>query len=212
MSGNTFGKLFRITTWGESHGQGVGVVIDGCPPKIPLSEEIVQSMLDRRRPGRSPASTSRREPDRALIMSGVFEEMTTGTPIAIMVENKDADSKAYEPYADLFRPGHGDITYLAKYGVRDWRGGGRASARETVARVAAGAVAKAVLEHGEIPAGAVGDRSIEHECDLSAVAKAHNVGTCADGFPQSPLGRLPRDVGGRTDNVVLVVGGPADKS
>jgi chorismate synthase len=146
MSGNTFGKLFRITTWGESHGQSVGVVIDGCPPKIPLSEEIVQSMLDRRRPGRSPASTSRREPDRAVIMSGVFEEMTTGTPITIMVANKDADSKAYEPYADLFRPGHGDITYMAKYGMRDWRGGGRASARETVARVAAGAVAKALLE------------------------------------------------------------------
>lgn len=150
MSGNTFGKLFRITTWGESHGQGVGVVIDGCPPKIPLNAEVIQSMLDRRRPGGSPASTSRREPDRAVIMSGVFEEMTTGTPIAIMVENKDADSKAYEPYADLFRPGHGDITYLAKYGVRDWRGGGRASARETVARVAAGAVAKALLENEKI--------------------------------------------------------------
>ena len=135
MAGNTFGKLFRITTWGESHGPGVGVVIDGCPPKIRLNEEIVQSMLDRRRPGGSPASTSRREPDRAVIMSGVFDKMTTGTPITIMVANKDADSKAYEPYAELFRPGHGDITYMAKYGIRDWRGGGRASARETVARM-----------------------------------------------------------------------------
>jgi len=146
MPGNTFGKLFKITTWGESHGMGIGVVIDGCPPKIPLDEEVIQSMLNRRRPGGSPASTSRREPDRAIIMSGVFEKMTTGTPIMIWVENKDADSKAYDPYADLFRPGHGDITYMAKYGIRDWRGSGRASGRETVARVAAGAVAKTLLE------------------------------------------------------------------
>jgi len=145
MPGNTFGKLFRVTTWGESHGKGVGVVIDGCPPQIPMDEEVIQPMLDRRRPGGSPASTSRREPDRAIIMSGVFEKMTTGTPIMIWVENKDADSKAYDPYADLFRPGHGDITYMAKYGIRDWRGSGRASGRETVARVAAAAVAKALL-------------------------------------------------------------------
>lgn len=150
MPGNTFGKLFRITTWGESHGKGVGVVIDGCPPKIPLDEDVIQSMLNRRRPGVSPASTSRKEPDRAVIMSGVFDKMTTGTPIMIMVYNKDIDSRAYEPYADLYRPGHGDITYMAKYGIRDWRGGGRASARETVARVAAGAVAKALLEKEEI--------------------------------------------------------------
>lgn len=146
MPGNTFGRLFKITTWGESHGKGVGVVIDGCPPGIPLDEGIVQSMVDRRRAGRSATSTGRREEDRAVIMSGVFDGMTTGTPIMIMTYNKDTDSKAYEPYADLFRPGHGDITYLAKYGIRDWRGGGRASARETVARVAAGAVAKALLD------------------------------------------------------------------
>ena len=145
MPGNTFGRLFRITTWGESHGRGIGVVIDGCPPKIPLDENVVQSMLNRRKPGKSPASTTRGEPDQAVIMSGVFENMTTGTPIMIMVENKDADSEAYEPYAELYRPGHGDITYMAKYGIRDWRGGGRASGRETVARVAAGAVAKALL-------------------------------------------------------------------
>lgn len=154
MPGNTFGSLFKITTWEESHGKGVGVVIDGCPPRIPLNEKIIQSMLDRRRPGRSVASTTRKEPDRAIIMSGVFEGMTTGTPILIMVENKDADSKAYEPYADLFRPGHGDITYQAKYGIRDWRGGGRASSRETVARVAAGAVAKALLEREKIKVSA----------------------------------------------------------
>jgi len=145
MSGNSFGTLFKISTWGESHGKGVGVVIDGCPSRIPLNESIVQAMLDRRRPGIFPASTGRKEADRAVIMSGVFDGFTTGTPIMIMVKNRDADSKAYVPYSEIFRPGHGDITYHAKYGIRDWRGGGRASARETVARVAAGAVAKAVL-------------------------------------------------------------------
>jgi chorismate synthase len=150
MPGNSFGQLFKITTWGESHGKGVGVVIDGCPPKIPLNETMVQSMLDRRRPGKSIASTTRKEPDKALIMSGVFDGMTTGTPIMILVENKDADSSAYAPYADHFRPGHGDFTYEKKYGIRDWRGGGRASARETVARVAAGAVAKALLANEKI--------------------------------------------------------------
>ena len=150
MSGSTFGKLFRITTWGESHGKGVGVVIDGCPPKIPLDENIIQNMLNRRRPGTSPASTTRKEPDKAVIMSGVFEKMTTGTPIMIMVANKDAESKAYTPYKNLYRPGHGDLTYMAKYGIRDWRGGGRASGRETVARVAAGAVAKALLDRENI--------------------------------------------------------------
>ncbi len=150
MSGNTWGRLFRVTTWGESHGRGTGVVIDGCPPGISLDEGVVQAMLDRRKPGQSSASTKRREKDRAVIMSGVFEGVTTGTPIMIMAENKDADSSAYTPYAGLFRPGHGDYTYAGKYGVRDWRGGGRASARETLARVAAGAVAGALLEKAGI--------------------------------------------------------------
>jgi len=150
MPGNTFGKIFKITTWGESHGPGVGVVIDGCPPRIPLEAKDIQALLDRRRPGGSPASTTRREPDQAVIMSGVFEGRTTGTPILIMVHNKDASAKAYEPLADVFRPGHGDITYMAKYGIRDWRGGGRASARETVARVAAGAVAGILLEKEKV--------------------------------------------------------------
>jgi chorismate synthase len=150
MPGNTFGTLFKITTWGESHGKGVGVVIDGCPPQVPLNEEMIQFMMDRRKPGTSSASTSRKEPDIAVIMSGVFEGMTTGTPIMIMMHNKDADSRAYKPYADMFRPGHGDITYQAKYGIRDWRGGGRASARETAARVAAGAVAKCLLSRENI--------------------------------------------------------------
>lgn len=146
MPGNTFGKMFRITTWGESHGKGVGVVIDGCPPGIPLDEAGIQVMMDRRKPGGSSASTARKEPDIAMIKSGIFEGKTTGTPIMIMMKNKDAKSDAYSPYANLFRPGHGDITYLAKYGIRDWRGGGRSSARETAARVAAGAVAKALLD------------------------------------------------------------------
>ena len=146
MPGNTFGKLFKITTWGESHGKGVGVVIDGCPSNVSLREKDIQAYLDKRKPGSSAASTKRKEPDRALILSGVFEGKTTGTPISMMVENKDPKPAAYKPYADLYRPGHGDFTYQKKYGIRDWRGGGRASARETVARVAAGAVAKVVLE------------------------------------------------------------------
>jgi chorismate synthase len=146
MPGNSFGKAFRVTTFGESHGRGVGVTIDGCPANIELDEKIVQAMLDRRRAGSSEASTTRREPDQARIFSGVFEGKTTGTPIMVMIENRDSNPSAYQPYADLFRPGHGDITYHKKYGIRDWRGGGRASARETVARVAAGAVARALLE------------------------------------------------------------------
>lgn len=154
MPGNSFGKLFRITTWGESHGRGVGVVVDGCPPNIRLDEKNIQTMLDRRRPGKVSTSTKRREPDQAQIMSGVFEGKTTGTPIMIWVENKDADSSAYQKIADIFRPGHGDITYQRKYNIRDWRGGGRASARETVARVAAGAVAGALLQKENITVSA----------------------------------------------------------
>jgi len=146
MSGSSFGVLFKITTWGESHGKGVGVIVEGCPSGIPLDEMAIQTMLDKRKPGSSSASTTRKELDKAIIMSGVFEGKTTGTPIMIVVYNKDADSKAYKKNAELFRPGHGDITYQAKYGIRDWRGGGRASARETVARVAAGAVAKVLLD------------------------------------------------------------------
>ena len=145
MPGSTIGKIFQVTTWGESHGKAVGVVIDGCPPKMPLTEERIQAMLDRRRPGSSIASTQRKEKDVALIYSGVFDGVTTGTPILIMIENKDVKSSAYKPYADVYRPGHGDYTYESKYGIRDWRGGGRASARETVGRVAAGAVAKILL-------------------------------------------------------------------
>ncbi len=146
MPGSTIGKIFQVTTWGESHGKAVGVVIDGCPPRIPLDEDRIQAMLNRRRPGASIASTQRKEKDIAVIYSGVFEGLTTGTPILIMVENKDAKSNAYKPYANVYRPGHGDFTYESKYGIRDWRGGGRASARETVGRVTAGAVATTLLD------------------------------------------------------------------
>lgn len=145
MPGSSYGNVFRVTTWGESHGQGVGVVIDGCPPGVPLDEETIQKMLDRRKPGQTTASTTRKEADLARIISGVFEGKTTGTTIMVMVANKDAKSDAYLPFKDTYRPGHGDITYDAKYGFRDWRGGGRSSARETVGRVASGAVAKALL-------------------------------------------------------------------
>lgn len=152
MAGNTFGKAFRVTTWGESHGNGVGAVIDGCPPGVPLDLEELQAEMDRRRPGQGGASSPRNEPDKIEILSGVFtlpdEELprTTGTPISIAIFNKDAHSKSYDNLRDLYRPGHGDITYTAKYGIRDHRGGGRASARETAARVAAGAIAKQILD------------------------------------------------------------------
>lgn len=145
MAGSTFGKVFRVTTWGESHGAGIGAVVDGCPPGIKLSLEDIQNDLDRRKPGTGGAASPRKEPDKVEILSGVFEGMTTGTPISLMIHNKDAQSKSYNHLKDVFRPGHGDITYLRKYGIRDHRGGGRASARETAARVAAGAVARMVL-------------------------------------------------------------------
>jgi chorismate synthase len=146
MAGNTTGKAFRVTTWGESHGLALGAVIDGCPPSIEISQEYIQSEMDRRRPGRSRLTTPRKEPDEVLILSGVFEGRTTGTPISLIVYNKDVDSSKYEPIKDKFRPGHADYTYFKKYGIRDHRGGGRSAARETVARVAAGALAKRVLE------------------------------------------------------------------
>jgi chorismate synthase len=143
--GNSFGQLFRITTWGESHGGGVGVVIDGCPPRLELSEADIQLELDRRRPGQSAITTTRDEADRCQILSGVFEGRTLGTPISILVMNKDARPEAYTEMKTTYRPSHADFTYEAKYGIRNWQGGGRASARETIGRVAAGAVARKVL-------------------------------------------------------------------
>ncbi|AFZ35330.1 chorismate synthase [Stanieria cyanosphaera PCC 7437] len=143
--GNTFGHLFRITTFGESHGGGVGVVIDGCPPQLEISEAEIQIDLDRRKPGQSKITTPRKESDTCQIISGVFEGKTLGTPIAILVTNKDARSQDYDEMAYKYRPSHADATYDAKYGIRNWQGGGRASARETIGRVAAGAVAKKIL-------------------------------------------------------------------
>jgi chorismate synthase len=150
MSGNTFGTLFRITTWGESHGPAVGVVIDGCPSGIPLEQVEIQKELNRRRPGQSDITTQRREEDTAEILSGIFSGKTTGAPISILVRNKDVDSGKYEALRNTPRPGHADLTYELKYGFRDWRGGGRSSARETTGRVAAGAVAKKILELHDI--------------------------------------------------------------
>ena len=147
MSFNTFGKLFRFTTWGESHGPAIGCVIDGCPPRIKLEEKDVQVEMDRRRPGKSKFTSQRKESDKVKIMSGVFEGKTTGTPISIIINNEDARSRDYETIKDKFRPGHADYTYFKKYGIRDYRGGGRQSARETACRVAAGAVAKTVLKN-----------------------------------------------------------------
>ena len=146
MSGNTFGKLFTVTTYGESHGLGLGAIIDGCPPGLSLTEEDLQIDLDRRKPGQNRYTTARREDDEVTIMSGVFEGKTTGTPIGLVIKNKDQRSKDYGNISESFRPGHADYTYWQKYGVRDYRGGGRSSARETAMRVAAGAIAKKFLK------------------------------------------------------------------
>jgi chorismate synthase len=145
MSGNTFGKLFALTSFGESHGPAIGCVVDGCPPGMALAESDIQADLDRRKPGQSRHTTQRREPDAVKILSGVFEGRTTGTPIALMIENMDQRSKDYSEIKDSFRPGHADYTYVQKYGFRDYRGGGRSSARETAVRVAAGAIARKYL-------------------------------------------------------------------
>lgn len=150
MSGNSFGKLFQITTFGESHGPAIGVVIDGVPPGLDLTESDIQFDLDRRKPGQSKITTQRKEEDTCEILSGIFEGKTTGVPLAILIRNKDARSKDYSDLKDLFRPGHADYTYAQKYGLRDYRGGGRSSGRETACRVAAGAVAKKVLKEANI--------------------------------------------------------------
>ena len=156
MSFNTFGRLFRFTSWGESHGPAIGCTVDGVPPRLPLTEADIQKYLDERRPGQSKYTTQRQEPDEVKILSGVFEGQTTGTSIQLMIENVDQRSKDYGDIAKSYRPGHADFTYDAKYGIRDYRGGGRSSARETAARVAAGAVARKILgESVKISAGMV---------------------------------------------------------
>ncbi len=145
MAGNSIGEIFRVTTWGESHGPAIGAIIDGCPPNLALTEEDIQVDLDRRRPGRLDSATPRKEADRVEILSGTFEGKTTGTAISLLIRNSDARSGDYETLRTILRPGHGDVTYLRKYGIRDHRGGGRASGRETASRVAAGAVARKVI-------------------------------------------------------------------
>ncbi len=147
MSFNTFGKLFRFTTWGESHGPAIGCVVDGCPPNINIKEKDIQTELNKRRPGQSKFTTQRKEDDKVNILSGIFEGKTTGTPISMIIYNKDMRSRDYETIKNKFRPGHADYTYFKKYGIRDYRGGGRQSARETASRVAAGAIAKKILEN-----------------------------------------------------------------
>jgi chorismate synthase len=174
LSGNSFGTLFRFTSWGESHGPAIGCVVDGTPSRIPLSESDIQAWLDKRKPGQSRFTTQRRESDAVKILSGVFEGQTTGTPISLLIENEDARSKDYDALKDAFRPGHADYTYWKKYGIRDHRGGGRASARETAVRVAAGAVARKILGPGIMVRGAlvqIGPHQIDRaRWDWNAVA------------------------------------------
>ena len=163
MSDNSYGKLFRVTTWGESHGPSIGCVVDGVPPRLELSEADIQPFLDQRKPGQNRFTTQRQEPDQVKILSGVFKGLTTGTPISMIIENKDQRSKDYGDIKDKFRPGHADFTYIQKYGIRDYRGGGRSSARETAMRVAAGGVARKVLSDDIKITGAlvqVGDKKI----------------------------------------------------
>lgn len=178
MAGNTFGQVFRVTTWGESHGTAIGAVIDGCPAGVAIDIEQLQQEMKRRRPGQGGASSPRKEPDRVEILSGIFTPAgealprTTGTPISLAIYNKDAHSRSYDNLREIFRPGHGDITYQAKYGIRDHRGGGRASARETAARVAAGAIAALVLrQHGiEVRAYTLSLGGVRvNRCDLAAI-------------------------------------------
>ena len=168
-----FGQAFRVSTWGESHGGGVGVVVDGCPPRLPLSVEEIQADLDRRRPGQSDITTPRKEADRCEILSGVFEGLTLGTPISIMVRNEDARPESYNEMAEKYRPSHADYTYDAKYGIRNWQGGGRSSARETIGRVAAASVAKkvlAALAPGlEVVAYVKSIRELQADCDPATV-------------------------------------------
>lgn len=166
MSDNSYGKLFRVTTWGESHGPALGCVVDGVPPRLELSESDIQPYLDQRKPGQNRFTTQRKEPDEVKIMSGVFEGMTTGTPISLIIENKDQRSKDYGDIKDKYRPGHADYTYTEKYGIRDYRGGGRSSARETAMRVAAGGIARKIIGDGIKITGAlvqVGTKKINYD-------------------------------------------------
>ena len=206
MPGNSFGTLFRITSFGESHGTGVGVVIDGVPPGLSLTEEDVQLECDRRKPGQSHVTTPRKESDLISILSGVFQGKTTGTPLAMMVRNTDTDTAAYDGIKDMFRPGHADYTYLMKYGLRDYRGSGRASGRETVARVAAGAVAKLLLRPKGVritaytlEAGGIACKSV----DLSVIEE--NPLRAADAGAAKKMEALVKEMAERGDSVGGIV-------
>ena len=213
--GNTFGHLFRITTWGESHGGGVGVVVDGCPPRIALTEADIQPDLDRRRPGQSSIVTPRKETDTVQILSGTFEGKTLGTPISMWVKNTDARSEAYNEMATKFRPSHADYTYLAKFGIRAWPGGGRTSARETIGRVAAGAIAKKVLkvQFGvEVLAYVTQVQSIVADVDMTRVKFTDvesNIIRCPDQKAAPKMIRLIEKVRGQGDSVGGIVTGLA---
>ena len=210
--GNTFGQLFRVTTFGESHGGGIGVVIDGCPPKIDIFEADIQRELDRRRPGQSKLTTQRKEEDRCEILSGVFEGKTLGTPIALAVRNKDARPEDYSEIAGKFRPSHADYTYEAKYGIRNWQGGGRASARETIGRVAAGAVAKKILQtlyaDFEIVAYVTQIHDIVAKIDRSNVKMKDvekNIVRCADAAAAKKMMSLIEQVRDKGDSIGGVI-------
>ena len=215
MAGNSFGQLFRITTWGESHGGGVGVVVDGCPPRLKLSEADIQPDLDRRRPGQSKIVTPRKESDTVQILSGIFEGQTLGTPISMWVKNEDQRSEAYTEMATKFRPSHADYTYQAKYGIRNWQGGGRTSARETIGRVAAGAIAKKILQEHfgvEILAYVKQVQRIEAEVDPNAVKIKEiesNIVRCPDAATAEKMIRLIERTRKNGDSVGGIIEGVA---
>ncbi len=207
MVGNTIGKLFRVTTWGESHGKAVGCVVDGCPAGLEISEEDIQKGVDRRKP-KSIISTSRRERDEVLILSGVFEGRTLGTPISMLVYNRDVNSKPYEDIKHLFRPGHADYTYHAKFGFRDWRGGGRASGRETVARVMAGAVAKKILEKFGIKIVGFTREIAGISCDINP--NDYEIEELFKLAESNPVRCLDEDVARKMEEVILNVKAEGD--
>ncbi|MEB3230075.1 MAG: chorismate synthase [Leptolyngbyaceae bacterium] len=209
--GNTFGHLFRITTYGESHGGGVGVIVDGCPPRLELAAEDIQFDLDRRRPGQSKITTPRKETDTCEILSGVFEGKTLGTPISILVRNKDARSQDYSQMATTYRPSHADATYDAKYGIRNWTGGGRSSARETIGRVAAGAIAKKILQqiaNVEVIGYVIRIKDLEGKVDPSTVTLAqveNNIVRCPDEDIAEQMISLIEQMGKAGDSIGGVV-------
>jgi chorismate synthase len=212
---NTFGHLFRITTWGESHGGGVGVVVDGCPPNLKLSEADIQPDLDRRRPGQSKIVTPRKESDTVRILSGTFNGRTIGTPISMMVQNEDARPEAYSEMAEKFRPSHADYTYFAKYGIRNWQGGGRSSARETIGRVAAGAIAKKILSERfgvEVLAYVSQVQKLTAKVDPETVKVRDiesNIVRCPDAAMAEKMIRLIEKMRKAGDSVGGIVGGVA---